>query len=75
VGDPGFVYYKEGDFWIGWFAEYPDYRTRGATLDELEEHMRDLGLALTTPRFVCGDIGSDQESADPRSAELQSAGL
>jgi hypothetical protein len=74
VGDPDFVYHREGDFWIGWFAQYPDYRTRGATLAELEENMRELGLALATPRFVCGDIGSDPASAEPQSAEPHSAG-
>ena len=30
-----FVYYQEGQFWIGWLEEHPDYRTQGESLDEL----------------------------------------
>jgi hypothetical protein len=37
-----FIYYKEEDMWIGWLEEYPDYRTQGATMEELEENLRDL---------------------------------
>ena len=35
-----FVHYQEGDLWIGWLEEFPDYRTQGATLDELKENLR-----------------------------------
>ncbi len=34
-----FIYYKDNDMWIGWLDEYPDYRTQGATLEELEEDL------------------------------------
>lgn len=37
-----FVYYKDDDMWIGWFEEYPEYRTQGETLEELEENLRDI---------------------------------
>ena len=37
-----FVFYQEGDFWIGWLEEYPDYRTQGETLDELKENLKDI---------------------------------
>ncbi len=37
-----FVYYKEGRWWVGWLEDYPDYRTQGATLDELRENLRDI---------------------------------
>jgi len=37
-----FVYYKDGDTWIGWLEEYPDYRTQGESLEELEENLRDI---------------------------------
>jgi hypothetical protein len=37
-----YIYYKEDDTWIGWLEEYPDYRTQGATLEELEDNLRDL---------------------------------
>ena len=37
-----FVYYKDGDMWIGWLEEYPDYRTQGESIEELEENLRDI---------------------------------
>jgi len=37
-----FVYYQEGNNWIGWLEEYPDYRTQGGNLDELKENLRDI---------------------------------
>jgi predicted RNase H-like HicB family nuclease len=37
-----FVYYQENDLWIGWFEEYPDYRTQGSTLNELKENLQDI---------------------------------
>ena len=37
-----FVYYQENDMWVGWLEEYPDYRSQGATLDELKENLRDI---------------------------------
>ena len=39
-----FIYYKDGDMWIGWLEEYPDYRTQGETLarvgGESQGHLR-----------------------------------
>jgi hypothetical protein len=37
-----FIYYKEDDVWVGWLAEYPDYRSQGTTLDELKENLKDI---------------------------------
>ena len=37
-----FVYYKDGKMFIGWLEEYPDYRTQGETLEELQENLRDI---------------------------------
>ncbi|MBI2852584.1 MAG: type II toxin-antitoxin system HicB family antitoxin [Chloroflexi bacterium] len=37
-----FVYYQEGDMWVGWLDEYPDYRSQGKTLDEQKENLRDI---------------------------------
>jgi hypothetical protein len=36
------VYWRDGDAWIGYLQDYPDYRTQGETLDDLREHLRDL---------------------------------
>ena len=38
-----FVYFQEKDgMLIGWLEDYPDYKTQGQTLDELEENLRDI---------------------------------
>ena len=37
-----FIYYQEDEIWVGWLEEYPDYKIRGATLDELKSNLRDI---------------------------------
>jgi len=46
-----FVYYQEDDMWIGWLEEFPDYRTQGKTLEELEENLKDIYEELTSGRI------------------------
>jgi predicted RNase H-like HicB family nuclease len=48
-----FVYYQEDEMWIGWFEEFPDYRTQGETLEELEENLKDIYEELTSGRIPC----------------------
>ena len=54
-----FVYFGDGALWVGWLRDYPDYRTQGTTLEELQEHLGELRQSLATPRFACGDIGEE----------------
>ena len=42
-----YAYWQEGDAWLGYFEEYPDYWTQGETLDDLIDHLKDLHLDLT----------------------------
>jgi hypothetical protein len=42
-----FVHWQEGDTWLGYLQDYPDYWTQGETLDDLKEHLRDLYGDLT----------------------------
>jgi hypothetical protein len=37
-----YVHWQDGGTWLGHFVELPDYLTRGETLSELEENLRDL---------------------------------
>ena len=38
-----FTYWQEPDrFFIGYIKDYPDYRTQGATLDELRDNLQDI---------------------------------
>jgi predicted RNase H-like HicB family nuclease len=48
-----FVYYQEDDMWIGWLEEFPDYRTQGETLEELEENLKDIYEELSSGAIPC----------------------
>ncbi len=41
-----YIYWQEDDAWLGYFEEYPDYWTQGASLDDLKEHLKDLSSDL-----------------------------
>ncbi len=41
-----YVHWQEGDWWLGYLEEYPDYWTQGETLQDLVEHLKDLYLDL-----------------------------
>jgi predicted RNase H-like HicB family nuclease len=42
------IYWKGDKFWLGKLQEYPEIMTRGETLEELEENIRDAYLLMTT---------------------------
>jgi hypothetical protein len=58
-----FVYWQDGEFWLGYLEEFPDYMTQGTSLIDLKEHLRDLYADLT----------SGQIPAVRRVAELEPA--
>jgi hypothetical protein len=37
-----YVRWQDGDVWLGYFEEFPDYLTQAHSLSELEENLRDL---------------------------------
>ena len=43
-----YVHWQEGDWWLGYLEEYPDYWTQGETLQDLVEHLKDLYLDLSS---------------------------
>jgi hypothetical protein len=43
-----YVHWQDGDMWLGYFEESPDYMTQGESLAELEENLRDLHTDLTS---------------------------
>lgn len=55
-----YIYWRDGDQWLGYFEEYPDYRTQGESLEDLQEHLKD----------VYGDLISGEIPGVRRSAEL-----
>ena len=43
-----YVHWQEGDKFIGYFVDYPDYWTQGESFDDLKEHLVDLYRDLTS---------------------------
>ena len=43
-----YVYWQEEDAWLGYLQDYPDYWTQGESLADLEEHLRDLYVDITS---------------------------
>ena len=37
-----YVYWQEGHFWLGYLEEFPDYWTQGESLEDLQDHLKDL---------------------------------
>jgi len=37
-----YVYWQNDDMWLGYLEEFPDYMTQGASLEELQENLRDI---------------------------------
>ncbi len=37
-----FVYWQDGQDWLGYLEEYPDCRTQGKTVEELKENLKDI---------------------------------
>ena len=37
-----YTYWQDGDAWLGYLDEFPDYLTQGASLDDLKDHLLDL---------------------------------
>ena len=40
------IYWKGEKFWLGKLLDHPEIMTQGATLDELEENIRDAYLLM-----------------------------
>lgn len=48
-----YVYWQDGDMWLGFFAEYPDYWTQGETREELEKNLTDINDELKSRAIPC----------------------
>ena len=48
-----YVYWPDGDMWLGFLAEYPDCWTQGETREELEESLTDIYSELTSGNIPC----------------------
>ena len=48
MGTARYVHWQDGEMWIGYFEEFPDYLTQGETQEELVANLRDLYVDLTS---------------------------
>jgi predicted RNase H-like HicB family nuclease len=37
-----YIYWQQGDVWLGYFEDFPEYLTQGETLEDLQEHLKSL---------------------------------
>jgi len=37
-----YTYWQDGDYFLGYWLDYPDYQTQGQTKDELISNLKDL---------------------------------
>jgi hypothetical protein len=44
----GFTYWQDGNDWIGYLDEFPEYQTQGTSLEDLKAHLADLHKDLTS---------------------------
>lgn len=56
-----YSYWQEGDFWLGYIEEYPDYLTQGESLEELKDNLKD----------IYRDLKSNKIPAVRKSGELE----
>lgn len=47
-----FVHWQDGEMFLGYLQDYPDYWTQGETLEELKENLIDLFKDLTSGELV-----------------------
>lgn len=43
-----YIYWQDGDMWLGYLEEFPDYMTQGESLDELRENLKDIYEEVTS---------------------------
>jgi len=48
-----YTYWQDGDMWIGYLSEFPDYMTQGESRDELKENLKDIYHELSSGNIPC----------------------
>ena len=43
-----YIYWQDGEMWLGYLEEYPDYLTQGESLEDLREHLKSLLADFTS---------------------------
>ncbi len=56
-----YVHWQDGETWLGYFDEFPDYVKQGETIEDLQESLFDVYRDLTSGEIPC--IGRVAETA------------
>jgi predicted RNase H-like HicB family nuclease len=48
-----YTYWQDGDAWLGYLDEFPDYMTQGESLADLKTHLTDLHRDLVSGEIPC----------------------
>ena len=48
-----YIHWQDEGMWLGYLEEYPDYMTQGASIEELEENLKDIYKELTSGNIPC----------------------
>ena len=43
-----YTYWQEGEVWLGFLEEFPDYLTQGESRDDLAENLKDIYKEVTS---------------------------
>jgi hypothetical protein len=54
-----YVFWRDGEEWLGYFEDYPDYQTQGESLEDLRENLQDLYRDLAS-----GEIPGIRQTAE-----------
>jgi len=47
----GYVHWQDGEMWLGYLEEYPDYMTQGESREELQENLKDIYDDVSTGKI------------------------
>jgi len=48
-----YTFWQDGDMWLGYLEEYPDYMAQGGAIQELQENLRDIYEELSSGNIPC----------------------
>jgi hypothetical protein len=59
----GFTYWQDGDAWLGYLDDFPDYLTQGESFEDLKIHLLSLYEDLVSGEIPCVRRHGELESA------------
>ena len=59
----GFTYWQDGDAWLGYLDDFPDYLTQGESFEDLKIHLLSLYEDLVSGEIPCVRRHGELETA------------